>query len=222
MYPQSNGQAESAVKLVKRIYYQSEDPYLGLLAYRNTPLAGLGASPSQLSMSRYMRSKVPQHPTMLQPQPVTVPVIQQRDEKRKLKQKEHFDKRHGTRTMAELNPGDTVWVRDKECLGLIMRHAAAPRSYIVKVTHGLIRRNRIHLAKLSQHASLNPYDNDLDLPEIPDAPLAQPLVPPDPIPPLEEDPLPAVNQQQSSDEQDAPIPQSRSGRVIRIPARYKN
>jgi len=53
-YPQSNGQAESAVKLIKRIYKKSDDPYLGLLAYRNTKLE-CGASPAQLLMGRNLR-----------------------------------------------------------------------------------------------------------------------------------------------------------------------
>ena len=48
-YPQGNGEAERAVKTIKTILNKSEDPYLGLLAYRTTALQN-GYSPSQLLM----------------------------------------------------------------------------------------------------------------------------------------------------------------------------
>ena len=46
---QGNGKAESAVKIAKNILKKSrhEDPYLALLAYRNTPQQGYDYSPAQ-------------------------------------------------------------------------------------------------------------------------------------------------------------------------------
>ena len=50
-FPQSNGEAERAVKTVKAMLKKSEDPYLAMLAYRSTPLQN-GFSPSELLMNR--------------------------------------------------------------------------------------------------------------------------------------------------------------------------
>lgn len=44
-FSQSNGEAERAVQTIKQILTKNEDPYIGLLAYRSTPLEN-GYSPS--------------------------------------------------------------------------------------------------------------------------------------------------------------------------------
>ena len=61
-YPESNGLAEKTVQIAKRILEKcrvdGKDPYFALLEYRTTPLH-LGYSPSQLFMSRKLRSILP-------------------------------------------------------------------------------------------------------------------------------------------------------------------
>ena len=57
-FPQSNGEAERAVGTIKNLLKKSGDPYLALLSYHTTPLQ-LGYSPSELLMSRVLRSTVP-------------------------------------------------------------------------------------------------------------------------------------------------------------------
>ena len=54
--PRSNGQAESAVKIVKgllaRAKYSGQDPHLALLAYRSTPVDAQLHSPAELLYQR--------------------------------------------------------------------------------------------------------------------------------------------------------------------------
>ena len=65
-FPQSNGEAERAVKTVKQLLSKSSDPYLALLAYRASPLNN-GYSPSELLMGRRLRTTVPVLPEVLEP-----------------------------------------------------------------------------------------------------------------------------------------------------------
>ena len=62
--PRSNGQAESAVKIVKgrltRAKYSGQDPYLALLAYRSTPVDSHLRSPAEMLYGRTICTTVPQ------------------------------------------------------------------------------------------------------------------------------------------------------------------
>ncbi|UYV84981.1 K02A2.6-like [Cordylochernes scorpioides] len=53
-FPQSNGMAEAGVKIAKLILKKNQDPSLGLLEYRSTPLEN-GYSPAELLMERKQR-----------------------------------------------------------------------------------------------------------------------------------------------------------------------
>ena len=50
-YPQSNGEAERAVKTIKTFLKKNDDSYIALMIYRSTPLHN-GFSPSELLMNR--------------------------------------------------------------------------------------------------------------------------------------------------------------------------
>ncbi|KAK7939091.1 hypothetical protein WMY93_002417 [Mugilogobius chulae] len=62
LYPQSNGLAEKAVQIVKRLFKKAtetcSDPYLALLNYRTSPLEN-GKSPAELLMNRELRTRLP-------------------------------------------------------------------------------------------------------------------------------------------------------------------
>ncbi|XP_047998259.1 uncharacterized protein K02A2.6-like [Leguminivora glycinivorella] len=81
-FPQSNGQAESAVKIVKRILEKSfednTDPYLALLHYRCNEKEYM-KSPAELLMSRKLRSNLPMSKELLKPK-----VVQYDTEQRKM------------------------------------------------------------------------------------------------------------------------------------------
>lgn len=62
-YPQSNGEAESAVKVVKTLMRKAkaarQDPYLAILDHHNTPTQGMNTSPAQRLLSRRTRTLLP-------------------------------------------------------------------------------------------------------------------------------------------------------------------
>ena len=66
-FPQSNGEAERAVKTLKCLLAKSYNPYDTLLAYRSTPLSN-GYSPAELLMGRKLRTPIPTIPALLEPQ----------------------------------------------------------------------------------------------------------------------------------------------------------
>ena len=73
-YAQSNGQVERFVSVVKQMLRKADeegrDPYLALLAYRNTAVTGMSYSPAQMLMSRVLNSKIPILPALLEPKVV--------------------------------------------------------------------------------------------------------------------------------------------------------
>ncbi|XP_060084388.1 uncharacterized protein K02A2.6-like [Ylistrum balloti] len=62
---ESNGLSERMVQTIKNFLRKAEednsDPYIAVLEYRNTPLAGTDYSPAQLLMSRKLMSRIPTH-----------------------------------------------------------------------------------------------------------------------------------------------------------------
>ncbi|KAL5479357.1 hypothetical protein EMCRGX_G022870 [Ephydatia muelleri] len=77
---QSNGKAESAVKIAKRLMKRSTDPYLALLEWRNTPTIGMGSSPAQRLLSRRTRGAVPIASSKLHPE-VQTHVLEKKEQK---------------------------------------------------------------------------------------------------------------------------------------------
>ncbi|XP_035211503.1 uncharacterized protein K02A2.6-like [Stegodyphus dumicola] len=71
-HPQSNGLAERSVqtakKLLKKAQADHADPYLALLAHRNTPTNEMLGSPAQRLMSRRTRTILPTSEELLKPQ----------------------------------------------------------------------------------------------------------------------------------------------------------
>ena len=66
-YPQSNGMSERTIGTIKQLLRKAEDPYVALMEYRNTPVTGIGLSPSQMLNSRRLKSKLRTTAELLRP-----------------------------------------------------------------------------------------------------------------------------------------------------------
>ena len=140
-YAQSNGEVERAVQTMKAILNKSDDEYLGLLSYRNTPLKN-GYSPAQLNMGRRLKTRVPCHPDELRPCTPDANLVRKREKEYRQQMSANYDRRHKVVEADELSPGDRAWLPDLRVEGKVIGKAHGPRSYIISTPNGLVRRNR--------------------------------------------------------------------------------
>ena len=150
---QSNGEAERAVQIAKKILIQ-DDPFLGLMTYRATPVAATGRSPAVMMMQREMQTPLPCLQKNLYPK--NHPDIRTRDARYKTTYQRNFNKRRGARSLPNMQPGDHVRVKmDGEkswnTRARVQQQEDTPRSYTVKTDRGaMLRRNRKHLQAIPE------------------------------------------------------------------------
>ncbi len=148
-YAQSNGKAESAVKIAKNMLKKSEegktDPYLALLELRNIPSEKMKSSPVQRLFGRRTRTMLPIKKRLLEPE-ISTNVKEKLSEKKSV-QISFYNR--GTHELPPLSKGDIVrfqppgkqiWVKAK------VQNQVDVRSYAVRTEDGReYRRNRKHL-----------------------------------------------------------------------------
>ena len=157
-YPQSNGLAENAVKIVKNLIrktqHSGQDIHRALQVYRSSPLA-CGKSPAELLYNRRIRSNLPMVDSLLDNQQIDTRFVRGRKEEQKVKMKERFDKH--ARDLTKLKPGDRVIVQDMKTntwfkRGTIRSIQSQNRSYLVEMDSGEIRRrNRRYIRPVPPH-----------------------------------------------------------------------
>ena len=148
LYPQSNGEAERAVKTIKMLLKKESDPYLALQSYRATPLQ-IGFSPSELLMGRTLRTTVPTSRQQLIPKTPEQSLVRERDKQQKQRQEATFNRRRGVRELPELVPGETVWVPDRNREATVVDEVDH-RSYEIETSDGTYRRNRRDMVLLPE------------------------------------------------------------------------
>ncbi|KAI0232800.1 hypothetical protein LSAT2_016905, partial [Lamellibrachia satsuma] len=89
-FPQSNGEAERAVQIAKKILVQ-DDPFMGLMTYRATPVAATGRSPAMMMTQREMKTLLPCLQRNLYPK--SHPDVRARDARYKATYQRKFNKR---------------------------------------------------------------------------------------------------------------------------------
>ncbi|EDO39892.1 predicted protein [Nematostella vectensis] len=117
----------------------------------------------------------------------------------KERQKQSYDRRHGVLPLPPLQCGDEVWIPDRKQKGTVIGKTNEPRSYQLSTPKHNIRRNRRQLNMLPK---------------------------PDPETPTESSPAstPEPAAKTTTPEVQAPVPvtTTRSGRVVKTPARLKD
>ena len=201
LYPQSNGQSERFVQTIKQMLRKAKeegkDFYIALLEYRTTPISGSEYSPSQMLMSRLLRSKLPVTPSALQPR-----VVKARETliARQEKQKMNFDRY--AKPLSTMSPGDIVRMKcgSQWEPAVVVAEDSRPRSFIVQKDRKQYRRNRRHLLKTKERE-----------------------ITPAPTPPREPVEDEEEESTMTSQPSDSTVPtRSSSGRTIRKPLRYND
>ena len=220
------------------------DPFLALLEWRNTPREGYKLSPAQILFGRRTRSKLPTADVLLS----TATAQSAQRALSESKQKQAFYYNRGAKERPVLSPGQTVRVKfDDDWRKAEIERQLSNRSYNVKLEDGSTRRRTSRHVRFSSEPPIVFHNDDLDTAPTSDDATAP--VPPPPPPPGETRPqspsapvqhessessLPSTDDQQQPPTQrvnqrqqrPAVIDNSsqkttRSGRVVKIPARYK-
>ena len=161
-HPQSNGVAERAVQTAKNMLKKNTDPFLALLAYRSAPIHN-GRTPSQLLMSRILRTPVPTISKKLYPETTDWKALQEKEREYKERYRLNFNKGKRLTHLPSLNTGDQVFVRDRAEYGQIEERRNDPRSYDIRMNNGkTIRRNRkslIHTGIDTEIQAQEPQEN---------------------------------------------------------------
>lgn len=158
-YSQSNGEAESAVKVAKNLIEKNDDILHALLDYRSTPLSN-GYSPAELFLGRKLKTDLPILPSKLRPS--NYKEITKFENKNKLKQALNYNRRHNVRPLKTLKINDPIFIIDLKKYGYIESKSKFPRSYIVNVNGKKYRRNRKFLNYVKPRESVkNNVENSL-------------------------------------------------------------
>ena len=163
-HPQSNGLAEKTVGTVKNMLKKcrdsKQDVYLALLEYRNTPIDRLG-SPSQLLMSRELRSILPVRTKQLHPRVIKQKTIKSQLTRKQDRQKKFYDASSKSLQPLRINQKVRMQQMDGTWIPAKVHQYNGNRSYTVKTKEGNeYRRNRIKLNPSYEPVDTAPTDEE--------------------------------------------------------------
>lgn len=159
-YPQSNGMAERAVGILKRLLTKAEDPYLALLNYRNSPRGDGVPSPAARLLGRSTRTLLPE-PTGPKPQ-TDDSDMQAMLQKSKENQQLYYNKH--AKDLQPLEIGKVVRIQRDNVWKPATVLKKLGRSYLVRDadTQTVFRRNRRQLRETAIQSLPNPDPTDTD------------------------------------------------------------
>ena len=145
-YPQSNGEAERAVRTIKALMNKNLNLHAALCMYRDKPLAN-GYSPAQLLFNRSLNSM-----GVMTENRIDLDRLRAFENNQKLRQKAWYDSRHATQTREPLEISQKVVVRDpgRQPMSATIVGTRGRETVAVSDKETLLRRNRSLLAKKSQ------------------------------------------------------------------------
>lgn len=144
-HSQSNGKAESAVKIIKRLLKTSKEPWMALLEWRASPNRDF-PSPAERLYSRKLRTSVPMAQECYDPNPIAEDVVAEARLSRQHRIASTYNKR--SRDLAPLKTGqpvllETVNDRAQKWRQATVLEKLSDRSYLVENDQGnIVRRNR--------------------------------------------------------------------------------
>ena len=161
-HSQSNGKAESAVKIAKGIIKKSlrdkKDFWLSILDWRNTPTENMSLSPVQRLFSRRTKTILPTTSVLLAPSVLKESEVTKALTRKRSKAKFYYDR--NAHSLRDLRINEFVRVQPLNSkqlwkLGKVVLQYA-PRSYVVEVDGKLITRNRKFLRTTSESPIVMP------------------------------------------------------------------
>ncbi len=212
-YPASNGRAENAVKTVKRLLRKASeshsDPFMALLDWRNTPSEQLGPSPAQLMFGRRTRTRLPSAAVLLSTPSATA--AQSALTAAKERQAVYYNK--GTKERPTLPVGQTVRFRHSEgdWRKAEVDRVLPYRSYQLRLPDGSTRRRNARHVTFSSEPKIIQIHDDEDEQDVSTPSSHGPAIPT----------APSVNTNRVQESKTESI-KTRSGRVIKLPARFKD
>ncbi|UYV68827.1 K02A2.6-like [Cordylochernes scorpioides] len=137
----SNGLAERNIQTIKnqliKCRDEGSDPYLAILAYRNTPKNDL-PSPAQLCLSRSLRCQIPRITPLYRPYQTNWRSIENAKRKRQSSMKEQYDR--NSKSHPKVNVGEDAWCqihpRETWTPVKISAQADSPQSFEVVTPSG--------------------------------------------------------------------------------------
>lgn len=225
---QSNGAAEAAVKVAKQFMRKCsmnhEDPYIALLNLRNTPQEGTIYSPVQRLMGRRTKTLLPTRTKLLQPN-----FAQDYKESQEARKSKLGEKSMNRRELIPLNIEDKVRIQPIEKgkkiwkLGKVIEKVN-PRSYIVKTANGTEYRRNRRMLRTQKATTSDQCTSDDDEP--PTRVHITPNITATPTYRNDSPTRPAAPQTSTIDTpaspaHQAPVRQSRCGRTIIKPSRFR-
>ncbi|XP_026567422.1 uncharacterized protein LOC113443432 [Pseudonaja textilis] len=116
-------------------------------------------------MGRRLRTTVPTLPSQLDPALPDVDHFAHKEREKRKMNTEYYNRRHRAKPLSDLVPGEHVWVTDTKESGTVLQNHTSPRSYLVDVPKGVVRRNSQHLIPLHTHVNEGGVVEQQELPE---------------------------------------------------------